>query len=158
MNFSGEQSGHHAIEKLIAAYAELVDDGDFEGVARLLADATFTGSAGSVSGRAAIEKMLRDNLIVYDDGTPQTKHLITNLAIEADEQAGTAVARSYFTVLQAVPDQSLQPIVSGRYFDRFERRAGQWRFVERRVRTDLVGDVSRHLRRPARQSRARSPG
>jgi hypothetical protein len=24
--------------------------------------------------------------------------------------------------------------------------AGQWRFVERRVRTDLVGDLSRHLR------------
>jgi hypothetical protein len=43
---------------LIAAYAELVDDGDFGGVARLLADATFTGGAGSVSGRAAIERML----------------------------------------------------------------------------------------------------
>jgi hypothetical protein len=41
----------------------------------------------------------------------------------------------------------LQPIVSGRYYDRFERRDGQWRFVERRVRTDLVGEVSRHLRR-----------
>jgi hypothetical protein len=27
------------------------------------------------------------------------------------------------------------------------RRDGQWRFVVRRVRTDLVGDVSRHLRR-----------
>lgn len=150
MSLSGEQSSYRAIENLIAAYAELVDDGDFEGVARLLADATFTGGVGLVSGRAAIEKMLRDNVIVYDDGTPRTKHLITNLAIEVDEQAGTAVARSYFTALQAVPDLSLQPIVSGRYYDRFERCAGQWRFVERRVRTDLVGDVSRHLRRPPR--------
>jgi len=42
---------------------------------------------------------------------------------------------------------ALQPIVSGRYYDRFERREGQWHFVERRVRTDLTGDVSRHLRR-----------
>ncbi len=105
--------------------------------------------AGSLSGRDAIEKMLRDNLIVYDDGTPRTKHLTTNVAIEVDEEAGTAVSRSYFTALQALPDLALQPIVSGRYHDHFERRDEQWRFVERRVRTDLVGDLSRHLRHAA---------
>ena len=102
-----------------------------------------------MSGRGAIEKMLRDNVIVYDDGTPRTKHVTTNLAIKVDERAGTASSRSYFTALQALPDLPLQPIVSGRYYDRFERRNGQWRFVERRVQTDLVGDVSRHLRRSA---------
>ena len=139
-------SSNRAIENLIATYAELVDDGDFPGVGILLADATFTGAAGSVSGRDAIEKMLRDSLIVYDDGTPRTKHVTTNIAIEVDEEAGTAVSRSYFTALQALPGLALQPIVSGRYQDRFERRDGQWRFVERQVRTDLVGDVSRHLR------------
>jgi 3-phenylpropionate/cinnamic acid dioxygenase small subunit len=142
-------SSYRAIENLIATYAELVDDGDFAGVGILLADATFTGGAGSVSGSDAIEKMLRDRLIVYDDGTPRTKHVTTNLAIEVDEQAGTAVSRSYFTALQALPGLALQPIVSGRYDDRFERRDGHWRFVERRVRTDLVGDVSRHLRHAA---------
>jgi 3-phenylpropionate/cinnamic acid dioxygenase small subunit len=139
-------SSHRAIENLIARYAELVDDGDFAAVGALLADATFTGGGGSVAGRDAIEKMLRDSLIVYDDGTPRTKHVTTNIAIEVDEEAGTAVSRSYFTALQAVPDLPLQPIVSGRYHDRFGRRDGQWRFIERRVQTDLVGDVSRHLR------------
>jgi ketosteroid isomerase-like protein len=142
------QSSDRAIENLIATYAELVDGGDFAGVGVVLADASFTGGAGSVRGRDAIEKMLRDSLIVYEDGTPQTKHVITNVAIEVNETAGTAVARSYFTVLQALPDVALQPIVSGRYHDRFERRDGQWRFTERRVRSDLVGDISRHLRRP----------
>ncbi len=142
-------SSYRAIERLIATYAELVDGGDFAGVGVLLADATFTGSAGSVSGQDAIEKMLRDSVIVYDDGTPRTKHLITNLAIEVDERGGAAVSRSYFTALQALPDLALQPIVSGRYDDRFERRDGHWRFVERRVRTDLVGDLSHHLRRAA---------
>jgi 3-phenylpropionate/cinnamic acid dioxygenase small subunit len=141
-------SSYWAIETLIATYAELVDDGDFAGVGALLAEAIFTGGAGSVSGRDAIEKMLRDSVIVYDDGTPRTKHVTTNLAIEVNEEAGTAVSRSYFTALQALPDMALQPIVSGRYHDRFARRDGRWRFVERRVRTDLVGDVSRHLRRP----------
>ena len=142
------RSSCRAIENLIATYAEFVDDGDFAGVGTLLADATFTGAAGSVSGRDAIEKMLRDSLIVYDDGTPRTKHVTTNIAIEIDEEAGTADSRSYFTVLQALPELALQPIVSGRYQDRFERRDGQWHFVERCVRTDLVGDVSRHLRHP----------
>jgi 3-phenylpropionate/cinnamic acid dioxygenase small subunit len=141
------ESSYRAVERLIATYAELVDDGDFAAVGRLLSDATFAGGAGSVTGREAIEKMLRDNVIVYDDGTPRTKHMTTNLAIDVDEHGGTAVARSYFTALQALPDLGLQPIVSGRYFDRFERRDGLWRFVERRVRTDLLGDVSRHLRR-----------
>jgi 3-phenylpropionate/cinnamic acid dioxygenase small subunit len=142
-------SSYRAIESLIAAYAELVDDGDFTGVGSLLADATFVGAAGSVTGHAAIERMLRDNVIIYDDGTPRTKHVTTNLAIEVDERAGAAVSRSYFTVLQALPDLPLQAIAGGRYHDSFECRDGQWRFTERRVRTDLVGDMSRHVRRPA---------
>src|SRR2546423_6568497 len=146
---SDQPSSHRAIENLIATYAELVDDGDFAGVGVLLADATFTGDSGSVSGGDAIEKMLRDRVVIYEDGTPRTKHVTTNIVIEVDEEAGTAVSRSYFTALQALPDFSLRPIVSGRYQDRFERSDGQWRFVERRVRTDLVGDVSRHLRHGA---------
>ena len=147
MSSADRQSSYESIQRLIATYAELVDDGDFAAVGLLMADATFTASAGSVSGGDAVEEMLRANVIVYDDGTPRTKHITTNLAIEVDEDGGTAVSRSYFTALQALPGLPLQPIVSGRYHDRFERRDGQWRFVERRVRTDLVGDVSRHLRR-----------
>ncbi|MET7903108.1 nuclear transport factor 2 family protein [Streptomyces sp. NPDC005355] len=144
-------SSYRAVENLIARYAELVDDGDFAGLGSLLADATFTGSSAPVSGRETIEKMFRDTLIVYADGTPRTQHVTTNIAIEVDEQASTAVSRSYVTVLQALPDLPLQPIASGRYHDRFERRNGQWRFVERRVRINLVGDVSRHLRQVAAQ-------
>ena len=135
-----------AIGNLIATYAELVDDGDFAGVGALLRGATFTGGSGTVSGRDAVERMLRENVIVYEDGTPRTKHITTNTVVEVDEEGGTAVARSYFTVLQALPDLPLRPIASGRYQDRFERREGEWLFVERRVRTDLAGDLSHHLR------------
>ncbi|WEP00558.1 nuclear transport factor 2 family protein (plasmid) [Streptomyces sp. FXJ1.172] len=142
---------HRVVENLIARYAELVDDGDFAGLGVLLADATFTGSGEPVSGGDAIEKMFHDTVIVYADGTPRTQHVTTNVAVEVDEQAGTAVARSYVTVLQALPELPLQPIAGGRYHDRFERRDGQWHFVERRVRINLVGDVSRHLRQAAAQ-------
>ena len=70
MSPAKEESSYATIANLIAAYAELVDDGDFAAVGLQLADATFTGGAGSVSGRDAVERMLRDNVIVYEDGTP----------------------------------------------------------------------------------------
>ncbi|WP_234345983.1 aromatic-ring-hydroxylating dioxygenase subunit beta [Streptomyces sp. NRRL F-5755] len=47
--------------------------------------------------------MFRDALIVYADGAPRTQHVTSNVAIEVDERAGTADARSYVTVLQALP-------------------------------------------------------
>ena len=58
----------------------------------------------------------------------------------------TATSRSYFTVFQQVGDFPLQPVASGRYRDRFERRDGAWRFTSREVSTDLVGDVSHHVK------------
>jgi 3-phenylpropionate/cinnamic acid dioxygenase small subunit len=145
-------SSHRAIENLIATYAELVDDGDFAAVGHLFANATLIGQSVPLTGRDAIESMLRDSVVLYEDGTPRTKHLVTNIIVEVDEEAGTAAARSYVTALQALPDLPLQPIVSGRYHDRFERHDGRWRFVERRVHIDLVGDVSCHLRRTAAEA------
>ena len=139
-------ASYRAIENLIAKYAELVDDGDFAGLGMLLADATFTGGGAPVSGPEAIERMFRAMVIVYDDGTPRTKHVTTNVAIEVNEEAATAISRAYFTVLQAVPGLALQPVAAGRYHDRFERAGGGWRFSERQVQVDLTGDVSRHLR------------
>ncbi|MFJ6381649.1 nuclear transport factor 2 family protein [Kitasatospora sp. NPDC092039] len=139
---------HRAIENLIARYAELVDDGDFAGLGVLLADAVFVGGGGPVRGGEAIEAMFRDTIVVYADGTPRTQHVTSNVAVEVDEPAGTATARSYVTVLQALPGLPLQAVAAGRYHDRFARgKDGRWRFVERRVRITLVGDVSRHLRR-----------
>ncbi|MFE2724268.1 nuclear transport factor 2 family protein [Kitasatospora sp. NPDC059327] len=142
-------ASHRAIGNLIARYAELVDDGDLVGLGVLLADAGFTGSGAAVRGREAIERMFRDTLILYADGTPRTQHLTTGITVEVDERAGLAVARSNVTVLQALPDFPLRTIAAGRYRDRFERRDGRWRFAERQVRITLLGDLSRHLRRTA---------
>jgi hypothetical protein len=109
-------SALHAIENLIARYAELIDAGDSAAVGALLAE----GSGGPVTGAAAIEQMYHDMLVVYDDGTPKTRHVTTNTIIELDD--ATATARSAFTVIQATPGLPLQPIVSGP--------------VPRRLRTD----------------------
>jgi hypothetical protein len=71
--------------------------------------------------------------------------MTTNLILDIDDAEGTATARSYWMVLQAVPGIPLQPILAGRYHDRFERSSGTWRFAERRYLVELVGDVSHHM-------------
>jgi len=136
-----------SIETLIYTYAALVDEGDLEGVADLLAEATIglEGTPAGLRGRDRILALLVGTIRIHDDGTPRTKHVTTNVRVEVDPSGDGATARSYFTVLQAAPGVALQPVVAGRYHDRFERRPRGWVFVERRFTNDLVGDVSRHL-------------
>lgn len=139
-------SSDREIQNLIATYTDLVDGGDFAGLGALFAGATFALNDGpAVSGGAAVEQLAHDTLMTYDDGTPRTRHLITNLFLEIDEAAGTAEARSYFTVLQSLPELPLQPIAGGRHLDDFTRRDGRWQFTNRRVVTDFTGDVSHHV-------------
>ncbi|MDS0136320.1 MULTISPECIES: nuclear transport factor 2 family protein [unclassified Amycolatopsis] len=135
---------HRALENLVFGYATLVDAGDFAGVGELFASGTFAGSSGELRGAAEVERMLRETVIVYEDGTPRTKHVTTNLSLEVS--GDTATGRAYFTVLQAVPGFPLQTIAAGRYEDRFTRDESGWRFTERRATVDLIGDVSHHLR------------
>jgi hypothetical protein len=140
-------SSERAIENLIARYSFLVDDGDFAGLGELLGACAFTLGAGpAVRGPEAIVELARGALMTYADGTPRTRHLTTNLLVEVDEAAGTARAQSYYTVLQSLPDFPLQPIATGTYHDRFERRDAGWVFTERSVQTRFAGDTSRHRR------------
>jgi hypothetical protein len=100
-----------------------------------------------VVDRDGILDVWRSIVILHDDGTPRTQHVVTNPILEIDEAAGTAACRSRYTVLQQVDDGPLQVVAAGRYHDRFERVDEEWRFCERDYSMlDLVGDVSRHLR------------
>jgi len=138
------------IQNLVHRYAELIDLGDFAALGELLgrADVGSGEHPGSLTGPEAVTAMFTSTTRRYPDGTPRTKHVTTNLIVEIDDDAGTAASRSYFTVLQAVPALPLQPIVAGRYHDRFVREGSTWRFAERRFFIDLVGDVSQHQLAP----------
>jgi hypothetical protein len=52
--------------------------------------------------------------------------------------------------MQAVDGLTLQPVIAGRYHDRFEEVDGEWRFAERTILPDLYGDLSHHMRGPTR--------
>ena len=138
-------SDEQAVANLLYRYAELVDDGDFEALGDLL-DACLLisgdGDAG-ITGAAAITERYRSTTRRYDDGTPRTTHVVSNPIVEVDGDDATSASR--YVVFQATDDLDLQPIITGRYHDRFRRRDGTWRFRERRMAVDLVGDLSAHL-------------
>lgn len=143
-------SSEAAITNVLYRYAEMVDAGRFEDLAgELFAHAEFIVApppARRIDG-AAMAGLMVATTIRHGDGTPRTRHVITNPIVEVDEQAGTATCRSYYTVLQQTETLPLQPIVAGRYHDRFARIAGEWCFTERDyTMIDMVGDVSQHLR------------
>lgn len=143
-------SSEAAITNLLYRYAEMVDEGRFEQLApELFAHARFVIApepAELIDG-AAMARLIASTTIRYEDGTPRTKHVITNPILSVDEKGGVASCRSYYTVFQQTPTLPMQPVVSGRYRDSFARIEGEWCFTLRDYTLiDMVGDTSQHLR------------
>jgi len=136
-------SAERQILNLLHRYAECVDDGDFDGVSALFEHAEFHLAGATGQRGAAVGEVMRSTVATYD-GSPRTKHVTTNAIIDVDTV--TARCRAYFTVFQATPTLPLQPIITGRYHDRFECVDGTWRFAERAIVIEQIGDVSQHLR------------
>ncbi len=143
-----QETAAGAVTKLIYTYAERIDAGDFAGVAELFEHATLTfeGFDDAVTGRDAIEGLYARSTRRYEDGTPLTKHVMTNVMVDVADDGATAASRSYFTVLQAVPGAlALQPVIAGRYRHTFERVEGRWRVTTMHIMIDLVGDLGHHM-------------
>lgn len=136
-----------AIRNLLYRYAECIDVADFDGLAALFAHGAVSapGMKEPVRGAEAVARFYRRSSRVHPDGTLRTQHLVLNPIVEVDAAAGTAASRARYVVLQATPKLPLQPIIAGRYRDRFERAGGSWRFALREIEIDLVGDLSEHL-------------
>jgi hypothetical protein len=138
------------IENLMALYCRRYDSGDLQGYADLFAH-------GTISGMETPEEIVafHQQGVWWYDGEPGTRHVITNVEIDVDEEAGTGNGRSYVTVYQALPDFPLQPILIGSYIDTFRRMDGTWYFASRRFEEHLRGDLSRHGRQGVRLPDAR---
>jgi 3-phenylpropionate/cinnamic acid dioxygenase small subunit len=139
-----------AIKNVLYSYAELLDGGDVDGFARLFEDAAFrtAGFEGAeFRGAEAVGQLIRA-VVAFYEGIPATKHVLTNVMVEVDPSGTSATTRSYFTVFQARPELPLQPILAGRYHDRFERVADRWRYADHLIHLDLIGDVSHHSPMP----------
>jgi len=140
------QSDTDHIIALVHEYARRLDSGDLDGVAALFEHAVLGSSVREARMRGAEEARRNYDGVVLYDGIPSTKHVITNVTVKIADGGSEATAHSYFTVLQARPDFPLQPIIAGQYADRFEKVGGRWRFSERIIHPDLIGDLSRHMK------------
>jgi uncharacterized protein (TIGR02246 family) len=142
-----QRDDREAIVALVGAYAERLDAGDLDGVARLFEDGAFCSAQPGTVRRGADEvRRMYDPVILYDDGTPRTKHVLGNISVSVD--GADATASCTFTVMQEAPGRPLRPVLAGRYVDRFTRADDGWRFEERVVHPDLVGALSDHMGAP----------
>lgn len=143
---SSASAGVDAVTALVHAYAELLDAGDLDGVARLFDRAVWRapGHPEGLRGAEAVRRVF-DGVHLYD-GSPRTKHVISNLVVDVDEDTGSASSRCAFTVLHGLEARSPGPILTGRYHDAFARDDAGWHFTRRDTLVDLAGDLSRHFR------------
>jgi ketosteroid isomerase-like protein len=119
-----------AITRVILAYSRAVDRYDFEA----LRDCYWpdgTDDHGSFRGdRDEFVDWNRQALARFD----LTCHFLGNILVDVDLDAHSAVAETYAVAHHRYTDQDgqLTDMTAGlRYVDRFARRSGEWRILER---------------------------
>ena len=146
---TGTWESYHAITTLMYRYTECIDAADFDGIGELFAHGEITnrGVEGAIVGAEAVRGALHAARTGCIRTAPlMTRHLCTNVIVDIDESAGRGDCPLLVPrVLQATPALPLQPIVAGRYRDTFARAHGEWRFAQREMVVEQVGDVSDHL-------------
>ena len=147
-----EAIDYFLIQNLLNRYSDAVDRGDFEKVGEMFreADVYFPGEEKPSirKGTGDFAKHLRKWTRVFPDtGNPKTRHLCVNPIIDFDD-ASHARCQTYFVVFQAAEGVPLQPIITGTYLDRFEKRKDGWLFSERRELVGQIGNLSAHLLQP----------
>lgn len=136
-------SDESAITALVNSYALLLDQGEMDAVAALFEHSTWRSDPDGPVLRGSKEvRPVYEKLKTYE-GSPRTKHLLTNLTVNVDPSGSNASAHCYWTVLQNVePLRTIEIILSGQYTDTFEKVGGTWRFTDRLIKVDFTGDSS----------------
>lgn len=143
---SSDLEAAEAIRNLLYRYAECIDAADFAGIGELFAHGALvaSGMREPIRGAEAVRRLYEASNRVHEGGTLRTLHVVANPIVAVDGDGATC--RSRYLVLQATGALPLQPIIAGRYFDRFALGPGGWHFAERRIEIDLVGNLAEHLR------------
>ena len=125
-----------------------LEDGNFEAVADLLADATFGADiigAKVFRGREEILGQYRRTNVTYPNRGRATKEIYSNVLITVDLAAGTARSVTSYTVAQQVPDAEFALLVAGRYLDEWRRADGDWLWTDRYIKVQYRNDLAKHM-------------
>lgn len=137
-----EMRDEFELRKLVHRYCRAVDRGDLAALRALYHDdaaddhgAFSTGSVDEFLGQlAAARPYLRS-----------MQHHVTTVDFAVDGDCAEGEIYNFATHTFAAGDRDVDVMVGGRYLDKYERRAGTWKFVERMIVTDwaTVNDPSR---------------
>jgi ketosteroid isomerase-like protein len=119
------------IRHAIARYAQVVDDGDLEGIlACFTPDARFVSRFGEEAGLDAI-RTLFDRLIRGRAPGVKTSHLFVNPVISVDGRH--AEVSTDLVMLRCENEGPWRIQLVGRHLDRMEQRNGEWLFAHKRI-------------------------
>jgi hypothetical protein len=124
-----------AIRKALARYCRGVDRGDNPMIESAYWPDAYDDHGNFKGGPADFAAYITERF----DRTPRIgQHHVTNVYAEVD--ADVAHVESYFIAFNAQLDTAggEHDLVTGRYLDRFERRAGEWRIARRQVVLDVA--------------------
>lgn len=115
------------IERALIAFARAMDYHDWDAMSEILsADAVGDFGTGPLQGSDTIIAMIRGFL----DNCGATQHLIGNVLVDIDGDLATSHAYVQDLHLsRSNPELTFHTL--GDYHDRWERREGRWRLVER---------------------------
>jgi len=121
--------GQTDMERIIHDYADAIDEGDFDTIARLFASGCLVlherGEAAPIvlDGADAIVAFLT-GVAKITSGPALTRHLVSNIKTDVDGDHATALAT--FVVFHLSAGQSGQPATVGRYRWSFGRSGDGW--------------------------------
>lgn len=131
-----------AIGDLLSEYCFHVDNGDYEDWINLFtADGAFVaGPMGTNKGHEALTTFAAKALPAKGEGNGM-KHCTMNSMIKVN--GDEASAESYIVLVAGSPesDGGTTTPLAGRYRDKLRKVNGQWRFAEREVLFDILGEL-----------------
>ena len=128
-----EMLDEHALRKLVHGYCRAVDRGDLETLRGLYHHGADDRHGAFSSG--SVDDFVR-RLAASRPHLRSTQHHVTtaNFAISGDVAEGEIYSIATHTF--ATKRGETEVIVGGRYLDRYEKRDGTWKFLERTIVTD----------------------
>lgn len=130
-----------AIRVLLIEYGRTLDARDFKSFSELFAREAgeWNGGMGIARGPAAIRKLMEDTIGKNTGSTrPRNFHIFNNETIDVHGDRATALSKWTFVVQDN--DGKPQWVYLGHYHDILIREAGRWKFLQRKVTSDIPGE------------------
>jgi SnoaL-like protein len=128
-----EMLDEHQLRKLVHGYCRAVDRGDVDALRSLYHDGA-RDHHGAFS--AGIAEDFLDQLAAARPHLRSMQHNVTTVNFAIDGEAAEGEVYTIATHTFAAGDRDVDVIVGGRYLDKYEKRGGTWKFVERMIVTD----------------------